>query len=63
MKKESYYCDRCGDEIDIRHETIGITNQIKINIEYVNPDKSHRHIDLCAKCRQSFKEWYIKDSN
>ena len=50
MKKERYFCDRCGKEV-----------KYPINTPYnIYWKKTDDYIDLCQECYDDFRSWMSK---
>lgn len=61
-KSESYYCDRCGKELEER--PLFYINGKKLSKNYI-PDmriemlcREWTFVDLCDDCKRSFIKWW-----
>lgn len=54
MKKISFYCDRCGKEVEDVYNNRGF-HLHKFHVEAIHDDCNY--MDLCQKCYDSLAEW------
>ncbi len=51
MKATKYYCDMCGEEIDLSCRAVNIFRPPLIKIEYFRGNRFKRKYDLCRDCK------------
>ena len=53
----TYYCDRCGEEMPANYEPYCSTSP-KTRIQILR--NRWEYVDLCDKCKKSFEAWWNK---
>lgn len=56
MKTTKYYCDMCGEEIDIACRSLNIFRPPLIKIENFMGNTFKRKYDLCTDCKSEIRD-------
>lgn len=57
MKKETHYCDRCGDQM---HKGAKLEIRRPVQLFFVIPMVISQHLDLCPSCGKELKQFLEK---
>lgn len=56
MKVTKYYCDMCGEEIDISYRTLSIFRMPLITIDKLGRGTIKSKYDLCSDCKYDIRD-------
>jgi hypothetical protein len=56
MKETKYYCDMCGEEIDLSCRSVNIFRPPLIKIEKFMGNTFKRKYDLCVDCKYEIRD-------